>query len=492
MHIQKSQNMQGIKDYQEKLFLSFRLSERVPKGNFYRRLKETLDLSYLRQMAKPYYGTEGQKSIDTEVFFKLMLIGYLENINSDRKIIEQAQMRLDMLYFLGYDLDEPLPWHSTLSRTRKLFGESIFLELFRAILKLCVENGMVSGKTQVIDSAFIKANASMESLVERELVEKSKQFFNEITENEDDNIKRKQKHGDRFVSSSDPDARVSQKQNKLPALNHLGIISVDTKNHVICGATVDFADKKDSDTTEKIVSRTVENLQKTDLDVEEVLADTGYSSGTSYKFLADHNIAAYIPTIGGYKPEKEGFTYNQEEDFYVCTQGKKLSFRSIKKEKGRKTSTIRYRTLIADCRDCPLKKQCCKNMNYKEVSHSADKSYYDKAYTLLGTCEGKQKMRLRKLTVEPVWGTLLHFQRMKKVYTKGNDLANKQLLMATAAYNLKKFMNFNSTKNIKIAVMAMKNSAAKSVSTCLNKILLILNQILFDRAYKMQNVSFIN
>ena len=92
--------MQGIKEYREKLFLSFRLSERVPKENFYRRLKERLVLSYLRKMTSRYYGTDGQKSIDTEVFFKLMLIGYLENINSDRKIIESAQLRLDMLYFL--------------------------------------------------------------------------------------------------------------------------------------------------------------------------------------------------------------------------------------------------------------------------------------------------------------------------------------------------------------------------------------------------------
>jgi len=115
-----------------------------------------------------------------------MLIGYLENINSDRQIVDTAKLRLDMLYFLGYDLDEPLPWHSTLSRTRKLFGEEVFLELFRNILRMCVEKGMVSGKTQAIDSAFIKANASMDSLVERELYKKSKQFFKEITENEVD------------------------------------------------------------------------------------------------------------------------------------------------------------------------------------------------------------------------------------------------------------------------------------------------------------------
>ena len=73
------------------------LSEYIPKENFYRRLKETLDLSYLRQLTKKYYGSEGQKSIDTEVFFKLMLIGYLENINSDRQIVESGKLRLNML-----------------------------------------------------------------------------------------------------------------------------------------------------------------------------------------------------------------------------------------------------------------------------------------------------------------------------------------------------------------------------------------------------------
>ena len=205
--------MQGSKQYEEKLFLSFRLSEHVPKENFYRRLKETLDLSYLRRMTAHYYGTEGQKSIDTEVFFKFMLIGYLENINSDRQIVETAKMRLDMLYFLSYGLDEPLPWHSTLSRTRQLLGREVFLELFRNILRMCVKKGMVSGRKQAVDSAFIKANASMDSLEERELETKSKRFFKEITENEEDKKpKRSGKHSDKFVSTSDPDARVSRKR----------------------------------------------------------------------------------------------------------------------------------------------------------------------------------------------------------------------------------------------------------------------------------------
>lgn len=155
--------MQGKKNYQEKLFITFQLSDRIPEENFYRRLKEALDLSFVRRYTSHLYGSEGQKSIDPVVFFKLMLVGYLENTSSDRKILEQASMRMDMLYFLDYDIDEALPWHSTLSRTRKLYGEELFLLVFRKVLSLCVERGMVNGQMQAVDSAYVKANAAMDS-----------------------------------------------------------------------------------------------------------------------------------------------------------------------------------------------------------------------------------------------------------------------------------------------------------------------------------------
>ncbi len=121
--------MQGKKLYTEQLFKSFQLSQRVPEDNFYRRLKGLLDIHWLYKETKSYYGTEGQQSIDPVVFFKLMLIGYLENLGSDRRIINTVSMRLDMLFFIGYDIDEPLHWHSTLSRTRQLYGDDVFKKL---------------------------------------------------------------------------------------------------------------------------------------------------------------------------------------------------------------------------------------------------------------------------------------------------------------------------------------------------------------------------
>ena len=117
---------------------------------------------------------------------KLMLVGYLENLNSDRRIIACSRMRMDILYFLGYNPDEELPWHSTLSRTRQLYGEQEFISLFKVVLKQCIDKGMVSGKRQAIDSVFVKANAAISSMVEREILEDASVYSKELEFNKDD------------------------------------------------------------------------------------------------------------------------------------------------------------------------------------------------------------------------------------------------------------------------------------------------------------------
>ena len=183
--------MQGRKSFEEKLFTNFQLSDRVPHDNFYRKLKETLDLRFVYETTAKYYGTEGQESIDPIVFFKLMLVGYLENLASDRRIISTASLRLDILFFIGYNIDEPLPWHSTLSRTRQLYGEDIFKQLFKNVLKQCIDKGMVAGRRQAIDSALIKANASMDSLAEKEVMQDADAFADELTLNQEEPVKKK-------------------------------------------------------------------------------------------------------------------------------------------------------------------------------------------------------------------------------------------------------------------------------------------------------------
>jgi transposase len=269
--------MQGKKDYTEKLFLNFQLSDKVPEDNFYRKLKGLLNLDWLYKATSKYYGSEGQESIDPVVFFKLILIGYLENLSSDRRIINTATMRLDMLFFIGYDIDEQLPRHSTLSRTRQLYGDEVFKKLFKQILQQCIEKGMVAGKRQAVDSAPVKANASMESLKEKEILADGDDYTDEL--NADDTLNKNtvsaarkkvvdnqhrgrakaykdmpsSNSGERkFVSNhthssaTDPDSRISVKPGKPRQLNYHAQVAVDTAHHVITQIQSDFANKKDS------------------------------------------------------------------------------------------------------------------------------------------------------------------------------------------------------------------------------------------------------
>src|SRR5690606_7265830 len=160
--------MQGKKDYQEKLFAHFQLSERIPKNNFYRRLKGVLDLDHLYPATRAHYGESGQKSIDPVVFFKLCLVGYLENIISDRQLIDHCSLRLDILYFIGYDIDEELPWHSTISRTRQLFPEEVFEEVFTRVFELCVSAGMVRDrKSTRLNSSHVKISYAVFCLIQK-------------------------------------------------------------------------------------------------------------------------------------------------------------------------------------------------------------------------------------------------------------------------------------------------------------------------------------
>src|SRR5690606_42100881 len=105
--------MQGRKDIQPKMLYQLSIYDLVKEDNFYRQLDKAIDLNFLYKATAEYYGSEGQESIDPVVFFKICLVGYLNNINSDRKLIEYCGNCLDTRLYIRYDIDEPLPWHST-------------------------------------------------------------------------------------------------------------------------------------------------------------------------------------------------------------------------------------------------------------------------------------------------------------------------------------------------------------------------------------------
>src|SRR5690606_32459960 len=286
-----------------------------------------------------------------------------------------------------------LPWHSTISRTRQLLGVEVFLSLFKEVLRMCVSKGMVRGKRQAVGSDMIKANASMDSLVEKEVIEEASTYVNELEENSEFKVtserkklverhhawkqeeykgmpgnsqsKRLDEDGEEIrpkylsnhthYSPTDPDAKISTKPGKPRQLNYAGQLAVDDAHHVITGACASTAGSKDSSIFSEIMEQTIHNLKQNDMEFDQVLADAGYSSGESLQYCQDHQIDAYIPSFGQYKPEREGFIFNKAQNRYECKKegGNQavLPFKRILTDsKGYQKKS--YRSSEKDCGNC--------------------------------------------------------------------------------------------------------------------------------------------
>jgi transposase len=445
-----------------------------------------LNLDFLYLETRKYYGKSGQKSIDPVVFFKRCLVGYLEHIISDRQLINHSSMRMDILYFINYDIEDELPWHSTISRTRQLFPEEVVEEVFTKVLSMCVEKAMVCGHTQTIDSAPIKANASMESIelkVPAEELEEHlqqvrymsspdrKSTINKATKEqqivtanahqlqgiESRNKKwatdQDQRQGAKrplskytsnktHYSPTDPDARISVKPGKARKLNYQSQLSEAIDHHVITAIKAYHADKKDNQYLQDIVNRLQPRLQAQGLLWHNCVADTGYSSGENYAFLEQAGLESYIPPHGTYKGGPEGFTYDENKDVFICPKGKEIPFKKIYWEKKNNTKKKEYRASKHICKGCELKTSCLKSSKEKRIDITYYREEYERNIARVKSKRGRYMKKKRQSTVEPVFGTLTQFMGMRKLFTRGIKQANKVMLLSAVAYNLKKYLKF--------------------------------------------------
>lgn len=495
--------MQGKKQLQPKMLYTITLEQLVPRDNFYRRLNSELHLHWLYAATKNYYGAKGQESIDTVVFFKLCLVGYINNIGSDRKLADYCADSLGIRLFLGYDIDEPLPWHSTISRTRQLYGEEVFKQLFEQVFEKCIESGMIAGHTQALDGAFLKANASKDSLEikqvhqsvndyllenikantsprrpakqnrageeqqhmdgdDQEQARQLKELWIQDTSARERNMKRCRAARERKIfkqqnpfSPTDPDARIAVKPGKPRELYYNGQIAVDTAHHVITHAESFTADGKDCRDLVTVAAQLQTRLQQHGLQIEKLLADGAYSSGENYQYLEQNNITPYIPLLGGALSGSEGFIYDAQNDWYTCGNNKVLKGSGRVVDDGRGHPVKKYFSLQSDCKHCPIRNTCITDKaKTKKIQHSIYKAELERAKARQQTVKAKLMKRKRSSTVEPVWGTLINFTGMKRLNARGLKAANKMLTLAATVYNLKKWLRFTAPKtNIKTIVL---------------------------------------
>lgn len=511
--------MQGKKDYSEKLFTSFQLSERVPEDNFYRRLKEALDLSFMRELTKSYYGECGQKSIDPVVFMKLMLVGYLENQPTDRGLMRHCAMRLDILYFLGYDIDEPLPWFSTLSRTRALLPDDVFSAAFERVLKLCIEAGMVGGHTQAIDSAPIKANASMDSLElkvpETDLEEHlrrvramsavDKQAKNNKQDNDRDEDRkheprRKAKNNkapneqrkvtatkDQLQEIAARNKKWSENQTERPGAKnnnskytsnktHYSPTDPDARISVKPGKArkLNYHAQMAVDTENHVITHIAADFadKKDNQSLQQITKALQLRLSKEQllwrNLLADAGYSsgdnyAFLEKLGidSYIPP-HGTYKGGPEGFEYHKDGNYWLCRNNKKVTFRKTfeekGTLknRYLTKRSDCKGCPFKTQCIPSSHEKRIDITYYNEEYQRAISRVRSKYGQHLKHKRSATVEPVFGTLTQFMGLRKINTRGIQNATKCMLAAAMAYNLKKLLKHTENRTKSEAQIAKK------------------------------------
>lgn len=468
--------MQGKKNFQPRLFANFRLDDFVPDNNFYKILKGELNLDFIYKSTKSVYSHTGRPGLDPVVFFKMILVGYLENCPTDRGLERLFQMRMDLRYFIDHDIDELIPDHSTLCKTRQRIPQEIFSEVFEHILGLCVQQGMVDGSTQSIDSAYIDANASIDKMDKVNLVDRDPdKYLKEVFDQDlppdytiEDKIARVEKiqkdllvhkrYRERkyrekdsakknkgrvlsnatHVSKTDPDARIATKPGKPRMLCYTSTMSVDTQENVITNIAAEHSSNRDSKLLMRNIHRTDAALLAQGLTMCEVLADTAFSSGENYEMIEKMGITAYIPPHGTYETDRGEFKYDGRRKAFICPQGQALKSTYHKSGEGRRVTVYRSKKNICD--KCPLREGCISRRGIKEIQSTPYKPEYERMKKRLRSKKGKRTYHLRMHTVEPVFGSLQQYYGLRRIYVRGKTSAYKVMLMSASAFNLKKWL----------------------------------------------------
>ena len=176
---------------------------------------------------------------------------------------------------------------------------------------------------------------------------------------------------------------------------------------------------------------------------ENCVGDTGYSSGENYALLEAKGLKSFIPPHGTYKGGPDGFVYVEEQDHYLCPQGKVIPFTKVFLDSRTKTKKKEYRARKHVCIDCPMRRSCLgKSAQEKKFSVTYYRAEYERNIVRVNSKEGRYMKGKRQGTVEPVFGTLTQFMGMRKINTIGIKQANKVMHLSAIAYNVKKYLKF--------------------------------------------------
>ncbi len=397
---------------QKKLFYTkLDLDQRIRKDHILRKVKNYIDFEFVYNEVKVKYGINGNVSVPPPVILKMMLLLIFYNVRSERELALTIPERLDWLWFLDYDLDDDIPNHSVLSKARARWGVEAFKVFFERIVWQCVQAGLVDGSKLFMDSSMMQADASNNSVVNRESLKrylnKSYQILESRLEQEQqscssDEHSKSGAANRKYISTTDPDASVTRRgkgKSKLKYQVHRG---VDPKCEVITATEVTPGEVHESHRLESLIDTHEKNTEAT---VETAVADSKYGSIENYLTCQDRGIKAHFSSLEqsqkgtGTKKDifpKEAFSYNAETDTFTCPAGRTLKKRKFYK----KRQHYEYVAAAGTCNRCQLKKQCTKAKSGRTLKRHARQNDLDFMLQQASSPESKKDIRTRQHLME--------------------------------------------------------------------------------------------
>jgi len=491
--------MMGKRVFAPKLYYQLSLDQLIPQDHLLRQIATLIDLSFIYPLAKPYYSYTGQPSVDPVVIFKILLVGYLYGITSERRLMNEIQVNLAYRWFTGYDLDETIPDHSVLTKARSRFGMDVFEKFFTHSIELCSQAGLLCEGPVFVDSTLIQSAASLDSVVRREETIKPplpvKEYVRKLYEDNEppqdaaadseekavgtlaggvrnnspainskksghikDPDKSPRKSNVEWVSRTDPEATLVNNRRMGLKLAYKAHMAVSGKNgRVITAAIATTGAKADEHVLEEVLQY---HQKLTGLAVKEVVADARYGTLANFVSLNQAGMIAYIPPHERHNEPngiwgKDRFRYVEEQDYYLCPANKQMKrFTTWYYNK-----RFAYRCEPGTCEICQFKKQCTRYGNARTISRFIDQKLVENTKKRLADPVGKALFKQRKTKIEGVFALAKQLHGLRRARFIGKLKVQIQIWLTAAVINLRRALK-ELTKGL--------NPANSSFLFCLN------------------------
>lgn len=433
---------------QSQLFYLFNLEERIPAGHLLRRINPVVTgvLAGLREKLAPFYSEIGRPSIDPELMIRMLIVGYCYGIRFERRLCEEVELHLAYRWFCRLDLDDKVPDHSTFSVNRhgRFRHSDIFRHVFEAVVRACMNTGLVKGEGFAVDASVMEADASRYhgkapdeiDWSEPERQTRAAAEFLAGLDDEDPDANRKPP---KLISPTDPCSAWTAKANKRVQFGYGLNYLIDIENAVIVDVEATPARTYDEvEATKTMLDRT---KRRFDLKPKRLAADTAYGTGRFLGWLVGRRIVPHIPVRDASERDdgtfsRADFRWDRQRGVYICPNDKILHTTGTVHD----GSTLRYRASKFDCDVCALKMQCCPNMPARQVPRDIHEHARDVARRLMRT-KAFHKSRDERKRVEMRFAHLKTHHGFERMRLRGLSGARDEFHLAAIVQNLKTLAN---------------------------------------------------